>query len=50
MSEDEEQDRDASREIEVEQSSGETVDISDSGLHYKATISSWERCYSSNLQ
>ena len=49
MSEDKEQDGGANREVEVKQSSGETMNIYNSRLHYKVTISSQERYNSSSL-
>ena len=40
MSENEKWDRDTSREVEIEWSTGETMNISDGELYYKATTSS----------
>ena len=49
VSKDKEQNRDTNREVEVEWDSRKTIDISDSGLYYKVTIGSWERCNPSSL-
>ena len=46
---DEKQNRSNGREFKVEQSSGKNINISNSGLHYKVTSSSWERCNPSDL-
>ena len=50
VSKDEEQDRTTNREVETKQGSKETMNISDSGLYYKVTISSQEECDLSSLQ
>ena len=43
MLEDEEQNRDANREVEVEQGTKKAIDLFNSRFHYKATNSSWKR-------
>jgi len=47
--ENEKQDGIASRKAKVEQSTRETTDSSNGGLHYKVTSGSWERCNPSGL-
>ena len=49
MLEGKEQNRSDSREVEVEQSSGKIMDISNGRLHHKVTDSSWEECNPSDL-
>ena len=50
MSEDKEQNRNASRKVEAEQDSRKAIDISNSGIYHEITMSSWERCNPSSMQ
>ena len=49
MLEDEKQNRNTSGKVKVKQGTREAVDISDSRLYHKVTISSWKKCNPSSL-
>ena len=49
MSEDEESNRGTSRKVEVEWSTREAINISDSGSHYKVTVDSSKECNLSSI-
>ena len=46
---DKEQDRENSREVQVEQSTGKAMNSSNSRLYHKVTNSSWEECNPGSL-
>jgi len=49
MSKDEESDRNSSGKVKVEQDTRKALDLSDSGLYYKVTVSSRKRCDTGSL-